>query len=488
MFAAALGAHLGSDSTALVDAASGERITYRDLHARLNGVAAYLRAAGVRRGDIVSIRSDNSIEYAIAVYGILWYGAIANPLNVQWSPAELAAVVKHAGSKLVIYDEALGKVPGADVNTAPLRDFTRVTVGSRVEEVADIPDSAGAILLYTSGTTSAPKGVLLSRRNLIENVAAARNALPLERRHATLGMLPLFHVHGFVSDLSLMLLTGGTCVVVPSFKPAMLEPIERAIRTYAINSFSCFPFLLEVLASCRVDLKTPDLRFCVSGAAPLKWDLVETFQENYGVQVIPAYGMTECMNYCTISPYREIVPGSVGIPANIEVQIVDERGTLLAPHEVGELVIRGPSVMVDGYYKGPRDCYLDEARTWFKTGDLGSHDERGYFYIKGRRKNMAIRGATKVYLDDLDTYLARHAKIRDVASVRVDREDDELIVTCIVRAPGASLDAAEVLAHLSTFVNSDKLPDRIVFRDAIPRTATSKVKLGELQQLVGERT
>jgi acyl-CoA synthetase (AMP-forming)/AMP-acid ligase II len=143
--------------------------------------------------------------------------------------------------------------------------------------------------------------------------------------------------------------------------------------------------------------------------------------------------------------------------------------------------------MRDGYYKLPSDCWLDEGKTWFRTGDLGYFDEDGYFFIKGRKKNMVIRGGTKVYLDDLALCLVRHPALKDAACIRVDRHDQELIACFAVVNEGQALVARDVLNYLEQFVSRDKLPDLVFFEASIPRTATNKIKIGELSRLVLEK-
>lgn len=473
------------DAVALVDGRTGEVMTYGELAQAMAGIGRFLRAQGVVAGDVVSLYSENSIDYAVAVFGIILSGAIANPLNITWSDAEIVQVLAHAEPKLIFHDRPLS-LPGYEAKLYPI-GLHRAYDAPAVAPLPAFAGAAGAILLYTSGTTGVPKGVLLSRDNLLHNIETARHHLPLRRRHTTMAILPLYHVHGFVSDLALMLFGGGTTVILPVFSLDGLEEIEAAVAKYSINSFSAVPFILELMARFQVRLRAPSLEFCVSGAAPLKPELIETYREAYGIQVIPAYGMTECMNYCTISPVARIVADSIGKPVGIEIRVVDERGVDLPAGQIGELVIRGPSVMKGGYYKASADCYLDAGNSWFRTGDLGFFDEDGYFFIKGRKKNMVIRGGAKIYPDDLTLCLTRHPQLKDAACIRVAHEDRELIACFAVAAETGAPREQDVLRYLERFVAREKLPDSVFFCASIPRTATNKVKIGELERLALER-
>jgi len=290
-----------------------------------------------------------------------------------------------------------------------------------------------------------------------------------------------------VSDLSLMLFCGGTTVILPVFDLEGMEDIEAVVAKYEINSFSAVPFILELMMQFQVKLRSSSLRFCISGAAPLKSELIESYQQTYGIQVIPAYGMTECMNYCTISPLDRILPNSIGKPVGIEVRIIDEKGMALGANQIGELVIKGESVMTNGYYKAQSDCYLDEKKHWFLTGDLGYFDKDGYFFIKGRKKNMVIRGGTKVYLDDLDLCLTKHPRLRDAACIRVVRDDQDWIASFVVKKDDLAFEVKDILSYLEQYVSKEKLPDFVIFCSSIPKTATNKVKIGELHQIALEK-
>jgi acyl-CoA synthetase (AMP-forming)/AMP-acid ligase II len=246
--------------------------------------------------------------------------------------------------------------------------------------------------------------------------------------------------------------------------------------------------ILDVLTRLGCRLGGGAMRFCVSGAAPLSEPVRERFAEAYGFPIIPAYGLTETTCFCTISPHDAVVPGSAGVPAGIEVRVVSETGAELPPGEIGEIAVRGPSVMAGGYYKGPRDCYLDAGPqaegTWFRTGDLGRLDEAGYIFLTGRKKNMVIRGGEKIYLEDIDRCLADCPGVSDSATIRLGG-DVERIVCFVVPAAEAPASPHQVLDFIAGRLGRSRQPDRVELRDSIARTATNKVRLGELQRLAG---
>jgi long-chain acyl-CoA synthetase len=193
--------------------------------------------------------------------------------------------------------------------------------------------------------------------------------------------------------------------------------------------------------------------------------------------------MTETTCFASISPFNEIRPGSCGKAVGCSIRVADDAGRLLADGEVGEFLIRGESVMSGGYFKSLAPAYVApaaEGLPWLRTGDLGYRDQDGYLFIVGRKKNMIIRGGEKVYLEELDTALARMPGVLDAASVGVTRDPIDGIVTFVVREANCSLDVKDVLEYLRAVVGEAKCPDRVAFAAHIPRTPSNKVRTPEL--------
>ena len=463
--------------------AGGEVLSYAGFGERLRQVTTLLRERRVGRGDVVTRISDNSIDLAVALFGVISFGAVAMPLNPKLKPQEIETLRRHSRSTLLLRAR-IPELEHLGSGACDIAAYRQVRPARGRLEMP--PADAGALLIYTSGTTGSPKGVLLRHSNIAANVRAALTRLPFAERHTTLCCLPLFHTFGFISDLSTMLFAGGTTVLMPTFDIKRVGMLETAIREHEVRSFSAVPLIFNALLSLGCRLGDSRLKFCVSGAAPLAPQTIERFSATYDVPIIPAYGLTETTCFCTISPPRRIVPRSAGTSAGGEIRVVSEGGDDLGVGEIGELIVKGPSVMSGGYYRDDRQCYHPTGDRWFMTGDLGYLDAEGYVYITGRKKNMVIRGGEKIYLEDLDRCLLDCLEVRDSATVRVDRDGVEKIA-CFVVPRERAVEPRRIKEFIAARVGREKQPDRVLMCEEIPRTATNKVRLAELQKIAEAR-
>ncbi|HEY6806419.1 MAG TPA: class I adenylate-forming enzyme family protein [Pyrinomonadaceae bacterium] len=472
------------ESTLLVEWSTGEEITYGSFGDHLSRIANVLKSENVSEGDVITLIADNSIDIAIMFFGVIAYGAIAMPLNPRLTPSEIANLLDHSGSKLVFVDRELdfAKFEGRVRPIAAYRNFETSNLDLLLSR--PLSEEAGAELIYTSGTTGTPKGILLSHRNIVHNVTTAIDRLRLDSSHTKLCLLPLFHNFAFISDLSAGLFTGAKVVIMEGFDVAKLASLESALHHHGVNSFSAVPLMFELFVRFDCRINAPSMKFCVSGAAPLTEKVALAFLEKYGFPIIPAYGLTESTCFCTISPLDNIVFSSIGAPADNEIKIVSDEYEELPTGEVGELIIKGASVMRGLHFKREESCFVDSERTWLMTGDLGYYDENGLLYIAGRKKSMVIRGGEKVYLEDMDVCLKEMAGVAESATVRFDEGDVEKIACVVVLSPGSQLSSFDISAYVRARMGQFKCPDVIIFKDKIPRTATSKVKSGELQEMV----
>lgn len=465
----------------LVDWSTGEEITYEEFGQHLRRVANLLDGEGIREGDIVTLVADNSLDMAVMFYGVIVYGAVAKPLNPRLTQSEMTNLLRHSGSRLVFVDRDLN-LGDFDGRRLPITAYRHADSSSEPLSKT-FHAEAGAELIYTSGTTGTPKGVLLSHRNIIHNVCTAIETFRLDSNHVKLCLLPLFHNFAFISDLSTGLFCGAKIVITSGFDVTRLSSLEQAIEHHKVNSFSAVPLMFELFVRFNCQLNAPSMKFCISGAAPLKEKVALAFLEKYGFPIIPAYGLTESTCFCTICPPDNLVFRSIGRPAANQIKIISERGEELGPGEVGELIIKGDSVMHGFHFRSNVTCFIDEEKTWLQTGDLGYFDENGYFYINGRKKNMVIRGGEKVYLEDIDVCLSELAGVAESATVQFDEAEIEKIACVVVLEPRANLTSFEILAYIRERMGQYKCPDLIMFQDKIPRTATSKVKVSEVQRL-----
>ncbi len=465
----------------LIDWSNGEEITYREFGEHLGRVANLLDSEGIREGDIVTLIADNSLDMALMFYGVIVYGAVAKPLNPRLTQLEMTNLLRHSGSRLVFVDRELdlGDFDGRRLPVAAYRQYD--SSGDPLSKTFSA--ETGAELIYTSGTTGTPKGVLLSHRNIVHNVCNAIETLKLDKTHTKLCLLPLFHNFAFISDLSAGLFCGAKVVITSGFDVTRLASLEQAIEQHKVNSFSAVPLMFELFVRFNCQINAPSMKFCISGAAPLKEKVALAFLERYGFPIIPAYGLTESTCFCTICPPENLVFRSIGRPHANQIKIISDQGEELGPGEVGELIIKGESVMHGYHFRSNVTCFLDDENTWLQTGDLGYFDENGFFYINGRKKNMVIRGGEKVYLEDMDVALSELPGVAESASVPFEEAEIEKIACVVVLEPRAKLTSFEIMAYIRERMGQYKCPDLIIFQDKIPRTATSKVKVGEIQRL-----
>jgi acyl-CoA synthetase (AMP-forming)/AMP-acid ligase II len=469
------------DKVFLIEPSTGETLTFAEFASALGGVQHLLREHGVSAGDVVTLIAGNSVDLVVMLYGVMTYGAIAKPLNPQVTPVELQNLLVHSGSSLVCGNHRIN-ISGFTGKYLDI-DAYRQSRGQKFLVSLDKEDDP-ALLIYTSGTTSQPKGVLLSHRNIVHNTVTAVRFFTLDHTHAKICILPLFHTFGLISDLSTMALSGGTTVVLDTFDITKLSFIEAAIHQYPINSFSAVPLMFDLFVRLNCDLSGKHMKYCVSGAAPLRESTAAEFFERYNYPIVPAYGLTETTCFATISPPGKIRAKSAGIPAAVKVIITRTDGQKARPHEIGELLLAGESVMQQGYFKGSADCFAGPKNKWFKTGDLGYRDEEGYIYITGRKKNMIIRGGEKVYLEDVDTCLMGMNAVADSATIRFEENGTEKIAVFAVPCEGIQLATDEVMSYIGQKLGSLRTPDVVIFSARIPKTSTNKVKIRELQELV----
>jgi acyl-CoA synthetase (AMP-forming)/AMP-acid ligase II len=476
------------EKTLFIEWSTGEKVTYAAFGRQLSNVANVLRDEGVRQGDVVTLISDNSIDMATMMYGVITYGAIAKALSPKLTPSEMATILNHSGSQIVFATEeiTLAGFEGRRLDLAAYRIRQSTNPGDAWQR--DFDAETGAELIYTSGTTGTPKGVLLSHRNIIHNVLTAIDTLSLDHTHTTLCILPLFHNFGFISDVSTMIFCGGSVVIMDGFDISKLASLESALMEHKVNSFSAVPLMFQLFLRFNCRINPPSMKFCVSGAAPLPEQVAIEFRERYGFPIIPAYGLTESTCFCTISPPAHIVNSSVGLPADNEIKIMSEQREELGPYEIGELIVKGESVMRGSHFRSNDQCFIDPEGTWLQTGDLGYYDQNRYLHITGRKKNMVIRGGEKVYLEDVDVCLGGLTGIAESATIRFEEREVEKIACFLVLAVGSKLTSFEVLSYLREKIGQAKCPDLVIFQNTLARTATGKVKVGELQRLAASQS
>ncbi|MBZ0111744.1 MAG: long-chain fatty acid--CoA ligase [Thermoanaerobaculia bacterium] len=502
-------ARLTPQRPALVVVEPELRLDYRELDERVVRCARVLtETLGMRHGDRVGILSHNRVEYLEAFFAAGKTGITVVPLGTRLTAAELEHIVRDSGLRILLYDEANAEtVRGLRFMVAvetwvafdtPL-DSSDPSYADLVASLAS--DSAWQAtpcdgedlfaLLYTSGTTGHPKGVMIPHRMVIANAFNTITGWQLTSEDISPVFTPLYHTGGLMAFMVPLFVIGGTVVLHRGFEPVeVLNTIESEGCTVVLGVPAIWKMLLEASEFETVDLDR--VRWFISGGAPLPHYLIEAYQKK-GVPFKQGFGMTEvgvnCFAMSVEDSYRKA--GSVGQPMMFtQVRLIDEEGADVPEGEVGELLFRGPHVC-RGYWNQPAATATAlDADGWFHSGDQARRDNEGFYTIAGRQKDMIISGGVNVYPAEIEGVLVQHPGVEDAAVVGVpDERWGEVGVAYIVRRSNAESPREEELREfLAPRLARFKTPKAFRFIDHLPRTDYGKVIKGRLRdEFLGEK-
>ena len=475
------------DQPALVDGHSGRILTYGQLLDQVRRCAAGLSRRGIRQRDVVAIFAPNLPEYAVVFHGVSRLGAILTTVNPTYTAEELAFQLKDAGATMLVTTVALlprareaAALAGGRIEVITLDEggdappLSSVYVDDAPPEVAIDPAADIMALPYSSGTTGLPKGVMLTHRNVVANLAQL-DAIEPRDLTAFLGVLPFFHIYGMVVILNFALMRGAAVVALVRFD---LEGMLRVLQTWPIGVAHLVPPIVVALAKHPVvdQYKLAHLKWLFSGAAPLGTELTLQVEKRLSVTLRQGYGMTEASPVTHYSTRDRSRAGKVGpLVPSTEGRIVDpESGADRGVGEPGEVWVRGPQVM-KGYLNNPEATArtVDE-EGWLHTGDIGTVDEDGYLEIVDRLKELIKVKGFQVAPAELEAVLLKHPKIADAAVIPVpDVESGEVPKAVIVaREP---LTPEEVMAFVESHVARHKRVRYVAFADAIPKSPSGKI-------------
>ena len=485
------------DKPALIDGASGQVMTYGELEAAIRSLAGGLAAAGFGRGDVLALMAPNSPEYAVVFHGAAMAGGTVTTINPAYTQAEVRHQLADSGARILVTVPPLattaaracagtgvtevyllgetGEADGAD-GALPVRPLSALAGKPLAAHVPVGPDDVVA-LPYSSGTTGLCKGVMLTHRNLVANVAQTLGAIPSASDERLMAVLPFFHIYGMQCMMNCGLRAGATVVTLPRFD---LEQFLRAHQDYRITrSFVAPPIVLALAKHPMVDkFDLSHLRLVNSGAAPLKAELAAEASKRLGCEVIQGYGMTELSPVSHLTPPGWFKPGSVGISApSTQTKIADPlTGADLGTGEEGEVWVRGPQVMA-GYLNNPQAtaATIDEDG-WLHTGDLGYVDADGHLYVVDRLKELIKYKGFQVPPAELEAVLLRHPDVADAAVIGLpDDEAGEIPAGYVVLRPGAAASPADIMRFVAGEVAHYKQIRRLEVIDAIPKSAAGKI-------------
>ena len=340
-----------------------------------------------------------------------------------------------------------------------------------------------AVLLYTSGTTGKPKGVMLSFNNFMAESRVVEHVLPVNQEDRIIAVLPMFHVYAMADALLLFLYFGCSMIMIPQYSPAeLLRKISELDATLFIGIPSMYIHLLQIAKSRNVKIPK-SLRYSISGGAPLPLRIIKEFEEVFQTTISEGYGLTETTSCISLNTSGEgYKTGSIGPAApGVEMKVFDEDDNELKIGEEGEIVVRG-GVVTKGYYNLPEETEETMRNGWFHTGDMGCMDEDGYFFITDRKKDIIIRGGFNISPREIEEILFTHNKVLDAAVIGApDKSQRETVKAFVVLKEGESADVKEIIDFCKDHLSPFKVPKFVEFRKTLPKSATGKILRKELR-------
>jgi len=486
------------ERTAVGTSDGGTVISYGQLGALVRSAMAQLSWLGLSHGATIALVSDNCVEFVIGLLAVVSAGARFAPLNPALTLSELntrlselsahaVLAPKHLASKFEFAEDTVGSAAHWIMSVEGSRGAYEVRIvdrngqshanGAAEETSTPIDGEDVALLMFTAGTTSAPKLVPLTHRNVVASVHDISSGYGLSQQDATLIVMPLFHGHGLMAGLLATLASGGSAYL-PSTGGFSAHLFWPDVVRLGVTWYTTVPTIHRILVN-RAPQEYPNrspmaLRFIRSCSAPLDEELETAIRATFRVPVISAYGMTEASHQVSSNPLPvngSIKTSSVGLPTGVEIRIVAEDGKDAVPGGIGEIWVRGATVTA-GYLNNPRANSASFVDGWFRSGDLGSVDADGYLYVRGRLKEIINRGGEKISPGEIDAVLLSNPKVLDAASFgESDAIYGENVQAAVILRPGMEATEGELRDYYRSKLSAFEVPERIYIVPDFPRTA-----------------
>jgi fatty-acyl-CoA synthase len=461
----------------------GEEISYGAFIERIRIVGGWLASRGIDPDDVVAVLMKNSAAFLDIAFAVSHIGAVFLPINFRLSADEVAYIVENSGARLLIADDELaavaaGPAPVVLLDEAMQADAARLAPKNEPAPACFRRPSDLMRLMYTSGTTDRPKGVMLTYENIYWKSADQSLVLGLNRDTRLLVVGPLYHVGALDLPGIAVLWQGGMLAIERNFDA---EATLAAIEADQLNAAWLAPVMTTALLACpardRYDVST--LRWAIGGGERTPEARIRSFSEYFtNARYIDAYGLTEtCGGDTFMEAGREIEKiGSTGRPiVHVEIEIRDDAGNRLPSGANGEICLRGPKI-TRGYWKDPQKTAAAFFGDWFRSGDIGYLDEDGFLYLTDRKKDMIISGGENIASSEVERVIYELAQVREVAVIGMpDERWGEKPVAVVVLAEGSALELSELADHCRTRLAGYKVPRKLVVRDNLPRNPSGKV-------------
>lgn len=491
-------------------------MTYVELDEESRRAAALLVKLGVSAGDRVAIMLPNVPQFATLYYGALRMGAVVVPMNPLLKEREVAHYLGDSGAAVLfvwsgMHQDVVDAVerlqvggvagaPLADEATAGVAAIQTIVVGpsefaaalsgvTPIQGVVDRLPSDTAVILYTSGTTGQPKGAELTHGNLVDNVdIMVQDLMKLGTDDVIFGGLPLFHVFGQTAGLNASVRAGACLTLVPRFEPAGALNI---LIQHGVTVFEGVPTMYVAMIQHldRRASRIAGLRMAVTAGSAMPIQVMATFEEAFGCVILEGYGLSETSPVASFNLAEHRKPGSIGQPVRgVRFRVIDEQGQDLPPGEPGEILISGPNVM-KGYWRNPEATQEAIVEGWLRTGDIGTYDDEGFYYIVDRKKDLIIRGGYNIYPREIEEVLYEHPAIAEAAVVGFSHPvHGEEIAAVITLRPGANANADEIQSFVRDRVAAYKYPRHIEIVNELPKNATGKILKRDIELSEMSRT
>ena len=474
---------------------TGRSLTFGELRDSCNAVGAMLAQRGVPAGGHISLVLGNGIQTIRLLLGAMYSGYCVHPVNLLSQPDQMHYVIDHADARIVFAaPEWCHRVTSLTADIARPIDVIAVdpdgtllpgeSMSSTAPRATDPAADALALLMYTSGTTGKPKGVMLTQSNLAENAQTISREHQLSSADRVAAVLPLYHINAFAVTMLAPLAHGGSLVMPPKFSAVGFWKMAIQHRCTWLN-------VVPTIVSYLLEGESPEkdrltaIRFCRSASAALPPDHHRAFETKFGIGIIETMGLTETVAPAFSNPIEPALRkiGSIGRPSGCEARVVDASGMSLPDGEVGEILIRGPQV-TPGYYKNPEataGAFFDQ---WLRSGDLGFRDADGFYFVTGRIKELIIKGGENIAPREIDEALLRHPAVLDAAVVGIpDRHYGQDIMACVIVRSGYQCTEEELRDFCNRELGRYKTPRLIRFVDDLPRGPSGKVQRLKLAEL-----
>jgi long-chain acyl-CoA synthetase len=466
-------------------APDGARLTFRELHERVGGIAAALSRHGFRSGDRLALLLPNGPEYIELVYACGWLGVTSVPLNIRLSAVEIDRILADANPRGLVRHSSL-PVPKTELPWHLVLNEEPWEIGNDSHPTPLYDPEAILALIYTSGTTGRPKGVMLTHANMLTNAHNFNYWMRYREGGVYLHAAPIFHIADFPAMFALPVF--GACqITIPKFSPQIFcETVERERVSHTVLVPTMINLLTQSPEVKKYDLSS--LEVLAYGGSPMAPELIHRTRELLpNLELVQVYGLSET-GFLTGLEDQEHTDDrllSCGRPCpGVDVQVVDESGKQVEAGRSGELVTRGANVM-RGYWNNPEETTIAFRDGLFRTGDLGYQDAAGYFYIMDRLKDMIVTGGENVYSAEVEAVIYEHPSVREAAVFGIpDPEWGEIVMAYVVLKPGTVLTANELITHCRQTLANYKVPRRVEFSETdLPKSGSGKV----LKRILRER-